>query len=172
MDKREFFCLLLAASISIGINANAQSSSSAYQRIELHIQPSIEIASLKGSEVQVSVKQDKFRKTVDNGPEFRIRSNKNFVVKVSTCNEITANDNSGVTKSPNAKNNFQLSVAGKDNDGTFGSYTPISDSPKDIISKGRRGEQTFAINYQVKRSGKVQNENNHPVGVVYTATEP
>lgn len=169
MDKREFFCLLLAAFISVGIHANAQTSSGAYQRIELHIQPSIEIASLKSSEVQLSVKQDKFRKA-ETGPEFRIRSNKNFVVKVSTYNNQLQDGSQPVAVS-NSRNDLQLSVAGTTNDGTANSYTTISDSPKDIISKGRRGEQIFAVNYQVKRMGKTQHEN-RPVGVVYTATEP
>lgn len=170
MDKREFFCLLLAAFISIGTNAKAQSSASAYQRIELHIQPSIEIASFRTSEVQVSVKENKFHKTAETGPEFRIRSNKNFVVKVSTYNE-PAKENNPCTVT-GAKNNIQLSVAGNAKDGAVNDgYTMISESPKDIISKGRRGEQIFAVNYQVKRTGKILNET-RPVGVVYTATEP
>jgi len=150
MDKREIFFILLVF-IFTGFAASAQSSSSAYQRIELHIMPSIEIASLKASEVQLTVK-DKTGKA-SSAQEFRIRSNKNFVLKASRYE---------TAEQPAGNGDLKVAVNGE------GTYTAVSSSPKDIISKGRRGEQVFAVNYEVKHA----KHNNQSMGVMYTATEP
>ncbi len=169
MDKREFFCLLLAAFFTLGIKANAQGSASAYQRIELHIQPSIEIASLKQPEVQLTMKKGKTHST-GTEQEFRIRSNKNFVVKVSALKP-EENEPAAGTATPGTKNDLRLSVLAEGAKENLQQYTTLTDSPKDIITKGRRGEQTFAVNYQMKHTSK-HNAGNYAVGVVYTATEP
>lgn len=171
MDKREFFCLLLAVFSIIGTHANAQSSAGAYQRIELHILPSIEISTLQPSELQLSVKKDKAGSTAQSH-EFRIRSNKNFVVKASTYNPATdMQEDKPAMSNLTAKNNLHLSVEAGNENNELVKYTSISNSPKDIITKGRRGEQTFAVNYRVKRAGKQYNTFDE-IGVVYTATEP
>ncbi len=148
MRKSIFILSLLT--ICFSANAFGQTSTSASQTIQLQLNPIIEI--------DASAAVVNLNKTASN-PQFKVRSNKDFIVSVNTQSDKEKTD----TKQPADILSFSL----VNNDGNS-SYRLTSNS-QDILSGKHGKDNTFAVNYKAKQSKKA---NDYSMDVVYTATQP
>jgi hypothetical protein len=104
MDKRELYLFLLFICLFGAVNNSfAQSSASAFQRVEMIIQPRIEFSSLKPAEVNLSVTT---KTTADNySQQFRVRSNTGFMVSAGSNDVLMTGDGGDKTFAVNYKMN-------------------------------------------------------------------
>jgi len=149
MRKSIFILSLLT--ICFSANAFGQSSASASQTIQLQLNPIIEI---DASTAIVNV-----GKSVNNTPQFKVRSNKDFIISVN------AQSNSPKANVTQEADILSFSLVNTDNNSSY----KLTSNSQDILSGKHGKDNTFAVNYKTKQS---KNNNNYSMDVVYTATQP
>ncbi len=176
MDKRS---IIVITFLLLAYKAHAQTSSTASQSVSLNLSPVIQISAITSQNIDLG-----FNTVIDyaNGVEsssqqFKVQSNKDFVVSVNTdASNFSYSGSTTPTPVMPVQNTLFLSLVSNNTGGNvanqFSSYNTLSNTPKELLQDCKRGgDQLFAINY------KAAPGNNYPagiytIGVVYTATQP
>jgi hypothetical protein len=186
MKKSLVLVLLLCGSTSMTLRAQTSSSQSAYQAVQLELEPAIDLQftntnSSTGNTLNLpfnSVNQYTNGVT-STTQEIKVRSNKNFKISVQAdASNFMFSGSQGVTASNMPVSNILfLSVTNNNTGGTIPStfnntYQSLTATSQDIVINGQQGgDQRLAFSY------KAIPDLNYPaglysVGVIYTATQP
>lgn len=167
--------ILLLTSITF-----AQSgASSATQSISLNVSPVIQISAVNSSNIDLDFNTtNDYSNGIESGnQEFKVQSNRDFVVNVKTdADKFSYSGSTSPAPQMPVQNTLYLAIANNNTGGTIGnqfnSYRSLSNLPQDLLLDCQNGgNQKFTVNYRATPG------NNYPagtytIGVIYTATQP
>lgn len=154
-------------------------SSSVSQTIRLELAAAIEITSLNTMPVDMKFSTvANFNTGVMSGEQsFKVKSNKDFVVNVSTDGAyFSYSGQQGQNPLMPVDNTLFMTVSDNHTGGNvaneFANYNSLTSVPKNLIVNGSYGaDQTFAVNYKAKPDISYPS-GVYVIGVIYTATQP
>ncbi|HTM65972.1 MAG TPA: hypothetical protein VL093_06620 [Flavipsychrobacter sp.] len=178
------FLFLLLFLFLLTVSAKAQSRASASQRIQLVLNPIIDIKFSEADADQGAMVTmpfntvHQYKDGVFSGTqELEVRSNKNFKISVQT--DASNFQYSGATNGASmpVDNTLFMSVVNNNTGGIVNgpfdnSYHSLSSAAQDVILNGRNGEEKrLALAYMAKPDMSYPS-GIYSVGVIYTATQP
>lgn len=161
------------------IGRSMAESSSAQQTIQLNLLPVIEIASMTGNNISLSFSNASHYADGKTSASqvFKVRSNKGFVVSVSSdASTFAYTGSQAPAEAMKVDKTLFLSLADNKTKGSATSNIsadmPLTTTPQDILVNCEQGdERSFAVNYKARPSYNYP-AGNYQVGIVYTATQP
>lgn len=161
------------------VKSHAQQSDAATQLIKVHLEPTIHISSLNGSDVNIGFSSiSSYLNGVESGKQdFTVHSNRDFVVNVRANSPVFSySGNSYPAPEMPVDNTLFLTVSENNTGGSvansFNSFAPLSASPRDLLLNCKNGgNKTFSVNYRAN-PGALFPAGDYTVGVIYTATQP
>lgn len=154
-------------------------TSSATQSIQVHLEPIIQIAAMASPNVNLGFNSvsDYIKGMQSSAQNFKVYSNKDFVVSVSTnAPAFSYSGNAYPTPQMPVNNILFLSVSDNQTGGTvansFNTFKSLSNTSRDLLLNCKNGgNQTFAVNYRAE-PGTAFPAGDYTVDVIYTATQP
>lgn len=154
-------------------------TSSATQSIQIHLEPVIHIAAMESPNVNLgfSSVSEYLKGMQSSAQNFKVYSNKDFVVSVSTNSPAFSYSGSAYPAPYMPVNEvLYLSVADNKTGGTvansFNSFKSLSNTSCNLLLNCKNGgNQTFAVNYKAE-PGTAYPAGDYTVNVIYTATQP
>lgn len=173
--KRIFTTILVLATTSA---VKAQTTGSASQTIKITIEPIIKITALSENvNMGFSTLNHYSSGVVSTNNQFKVQSNKDFVVSVNTdASSFAYTGSTYPSPTMPVDNILHIAVASNQTGGnvanSFENYKSLSNTPQDLILNCKNGgDQIFAVNYKAT-PGTNYPAGDYVIGVVYTATQP
>ena len=173
-------CILFTgASLLLNQAARAQTSGTATQTVNLDLNPTIDISAVNAGTVQLQFQNvQHMQQGVTSGAnEFRVRSNKTFVISVQSAATYFSYSGSALpAPSMPVANTLFLTVAQNNTGGsvnnTFLGYNTLSVTSQNLLTNCPIGpDQRFTVTYKAT-PGLQFPAGTYTTDILYTATQP